>query len=35
MTSRARFLGTAAAGAAATAFPTAIFAQSRKPLTIG
>ena len=35
MTSRARFLGTAAAGAAATAFPSAIFAQSRKPLTIG
>jgi NitT/TauT family transport system substrate-binding protein len=35
MTSRARFLATAAAGAAASAFPTAIFAQSRKPLTIG
>jgi NitT/TauT family transport system substrate-binding protein len=35
MTSRARFLGTAAAGAAASAFPTAIFAQGRKPLTIG
>ncbi|HEY6237353.1 MAG TPA: ABC transporter substrate-binding protein, partial [Candidatus Elarobacter sp.] len=32
----ARFLGTAAAAAAtATAFPTAIFAQSRKSLTIG
>ncbi len=36
MTSRARFLGTAAAAAAAaTAFPTAIFAQARKPLSIG
>ncbi|GAC1576621.1 MAG: ABC transporter substrate-binding protein [Candidatus Elarobacter sp.] len=35
MTSRARFLGTVAAGAAASAFPTAIFAQSRKPLTVG
>jgi len=36
MTSRVRFLGTAgAAAAAATAFPTAIFAQSRKSLTIG
>ncbi|MDB5070486.1 MAG: ABC-type nitrate/sulfonate/bicarbonate transporter periplasmic component [Candidatus Eremiobacteraeota bacterium] len=35
MTTRARFLGTAAAGAAATAFPTAIFAQARKTLTIG
>ncbi len=34
MTSRARFLGTAAA-AAATAFPTAIFAQTRRPLSIG
>lgn len=36
MTTRARFLtSAAAAGAAASAFPTAIFAQSRKPLTIG
>jgi NitT/TauT family transport system substrate-binding protein len=35
MTSRARFLGAAAAGAAATAFPTAIFAQARRPLSIG
>ncbi|MEA2689366.1 MAG: NitT/TauT family transport system substrate-binding protein [Candidatus Eremiobacteraeota bacterium] len=35
MTSRARFLATAAAGAAASAFPTAIFAQGRKALTIG
>ena len=35
MTSRARFLGAAAAGAAASTFPTAIFAQARKTLTIG
>jgi NitT/TauT family transport system substrate-binding protein len=35
MTSRARFLGTATACTAASAFPTAIFAQSRKPLTVG
>jgi NitT/TauT family transport system substrate-binding protein len=35
MTSRARFLTAAAAGAAASAFPTAIFAQGRKALTIG
>jgi NitT/TauT family transport system substrate-binding protein len=36
MTSRARFLTTTAtAAAAAGAFPTAIFAQARKPLTIG
>jgi NitT/TauT family transport system substrate-binding protein len=35
MTSRARFIGAAAAGAAASAFPTAIFAQNRKPLSIG
>ncbi len=35
MTSRARFLGTGAAAAAASAFPTAIRAQGRKPLSIG
>lgn len=35
MTSRPRFLAALAAGAAASAFPTAIFAQSRKPLSIG
>ena len=35
MTSRAGFLGAVAAGAAAGAFPTAIFAQGRKTLTIG
>jgi NitT/TauT family transport system substrate-binding protein len=35
MTSRARFLGAVAAGTAASAFPTAIFAQTRKPLSIG
>jgi NitT/TauT family transport system substrate-binding protein len=35
MTTRARFLASAAAGAAASAFPTAIFAQARKPLSIG
>jgi len=35
MTSRARFLGAVAAGAAANAFPTAIRAQGRKPLSIG
>jgi NitT/TauT family transport system substrate-binding protein len=35
MTSRARFLGAAAAGAAATTFPTALFAQTRRTLTIG
>ena len=35
MTSRARFLGTVAAVAAANAFPTAIRAQARKPLSIG
>ncbi|HEV3087098.1 MAG TPA: ABC transporter substrate-binding protein [Candidatus Elarobacter sp.] len=35
MTSRARFLSAAAALSATTAFPTAIFAQSRKTLTIG
>jgi NitT/TauT family transport system substrate-binding protein len=35
MTSRARFIGAVAAGAAASAFPTAIFAQTRKPLSIG
>jgi NitT/TauT family transport system substrate-binding protein len=35
MTSRARFLGAAAAGVAASAFPTAIVAQTRKALTIG
>lgn len=35
MTSRARFLGTATAAAAAATFPTAIFAQARKPLTVG
>jgi NitT/TauT family transport system substrate-binding protein len=35
MTSRARFLGAAAAGAAASAFPTAIVAQARRPLSIG
>jgi NitT/TauT family transport system substrate-binding protein len=32
---RPRFLTALAAGAAATAFPSAIFAQSRKPLAIG
>src|SRR5665213_2119380 len=35
MTTRARFLGTLGAGTAAGAFPTAIFAQARKPLSIG
>ena len=35
MTSRARFLTAAAGGVAASAFPTAIFAQGRKTLTIG
>jgi NitT/TauT family transport system substrate-binding protein len=35
MTSRAQFLGTVAAVAAANAFPTAIHAQGRKPLSIG
>ncbi|HEY0614879.1 MAG TPA: ABC transporter substrate-binding protein [Candidatus Elarobacter sp.] len=35
MTSRARFLGALAAGTAASAFPTAIFAQARKALSIG
>ena len=35
MTSRARFLGALAAGAAASAFPTAIFAQARKALSVG
>ncbi len=35
MTSRARFLTTAAASAAASAFPTAIFAQGRKALSVG
>jgi NitT/TauT family transport system substrate-binding protein len=35
MTSRARFLGALATGTAASAFPTAIFAQTRKPLSIG
>ena len=35
MTSRARFLGAAAAGVAASAFPTAIVAQARRPLSIG
>ena len=35
MSSRARFLGTVAAGAAVSAFPTAIFAQGRKQLTVG
>ncbi len=35
MTSRARFLGAVAAGTAASAFPTAIFAQGRKSLTVG
>jgi len=35
MSSRARFLGTAAASAALSAFPNAVFAQSRKALTIG
>jgi NitT/TauT family transport system substrate-binding protein len=35
MTSRARFLSTLATGAAASAFPTAVFAQTRKPLSIG
>ena len=35
MTSRARFLGTVAAVAAANAFPSAIRAQGRKPLSIG
>jgi NitT/TauT family transport system substrate-binding protein len=35
MTSRAQFLGTVAAVAAANAFPTAIRAQARKPLSIG
>ena len=35
MTSRARFLGAVAAGTAASAFPTAIFAQARKSLSIG
>ena len=35
MTSRARFLGAVAAGTAATAWPTAIFAQARRPLSIG
>ncbi|MBV8580038.1 MAG: ABC transporter substrate-binding protein [Candidatus Eremiobacteraeota bacterium] len=34
-TSRARFLTAAALGAAAAAFPTAILAQTRKPLAIG
>ena len=35
MTSRARFLACATAGAGAVALPTAIFAQARKPLSIG
>lgn len=35
MTSRPRFLAALAAGAATSAFPTAIRAQSRKPLAIG
>jgi NitT/TauT family transport system substrate-binding protein len=35
MTSRARFLGAIAAGSAASALPTAIFAQARKTLTVG
>jgi NitT/TauT family transport system substrate-binding protein len=35
MTTRARFLTAAAGGVAASAWPTAIFAQSRKPLSIG
>ena len=35
MTSRARFIGAATAAAGAAAFPTALFAQSRKPLSIG
>jgi NitT/TauT family transport system substrate-binding protein len=35
MTTRARFLIAAAGGVAASAWPTAIFAQSRKPLSIG
>jgi NitT/TauT family transport system substrate-binding protein len=35
MTSRARFLGVVAAGATANAFPTAIRAQARRPLSIG
>jgi NitT/TauT family transport system substrate-binding protein len=35
MTSRARFLTAVAGGAAASAWPTAIFAQGRKPLSIG
>ncbi|MBV8579345.1 MAG: ABC transporter substrate-binding protein [Candidatus Eremiobacteraeota bacterium] len=35
MTSRARFLGAAAAAATSAAFPTALFAQSRKTLGIG
>ncbi len=34
-TTRARFLGSVAAGTAASAFPSAVFAQGRKPLTIG
>jgi len=35
MTSRATFLGGAAAAGAAGSLPTALFAQSRKTLTIG
>jgi NitT/TauT family transport system substrate-binding protein len=35
MTSRARFLGAVAAGAAAGAFPARVRAQGRKPLSIG
>ena len=35
MTTRGRFLAAGAAGAAAAAFPTAIFAQSRRTLQIG
>jgi NitT/TauT family transport system substrate-binding protein len=35
MTSRARFLGTLAAGTAAGAFPAAVLAQARRPLSVG
>ena len=35
MTSRARFLVSCAGSAVAASFPTAIFAQTRKTLTIG